>query len=363
MSSVLKLPRVSVVFDEAAQAATAPAGVGRLAIVVKDVAISKASVMTFTSLPEALAAAAWTEANKQALTFACYGAPASVLVAAVPDTAELSAGYTLLEAHRFDVCTVAGLTGSDAAAFVTWAKRCWDTLDMRALFVAAGASAPDHPAVVLVEVSSAAVAGVALNTPSFALLPLIASMIVGLPLWEAVTYLPLPIVSECAHVTRAEADTLIGAGKLTLIHDGAKVKIARGVTSLTTTTGEYSEAWRKIKVVRILARIENDVKRLVEDVYIGRMPNTYINKRLLVVAILDYLKTLEGAGVLIENSSTVDIDVGKQRTYLKTLLPVADVDAMTDQAVMEADTGDQLFLLGTVHPIDAIEDVEIRFSL
>ena len=367
MSTPLGLPSVSVIFAQAAEAAIGPAGVGSVALVIKDAAIEEAGVAVFSSLSEALAAYAWTDANEQALTFAFYGKPASVITALLPAASALSVGYALLEARRFDVCTVAGLAEADAAGFITWAKAAYDDLHKRSLFITASTTAPDHPAIVRVETSGVTVAGGALTTPSYELLPLVASAIAGQQLWESLTYLILPIIEDCVHLTRAQADAAIAAGKLILYHDGEKVKIARGVTSLTTVTptagAVYGPEWRKIKVVRILNRIEDDVRVAIEDSYIGKMPNDYVHKQLLIAAVLDYLRALEAAGVLRTGSSTLDIHLEKQRTYLKTIRPTAEVEAMDEAALREADTDDKLYLLGTVRPVDAIEDVEITFTL
>lgn len=365
--SALGLPSVSVVFQEAAEAAISPAGVGSVALVIQDAAITDNAVEVYSSLTEALAAHTWTDANAAALTYAFYGRPLSVIAACVKAAGTLSDGYALLEAQRFDVCTVAGLGEATVAAFVTWAKGAYDDLGKKSLYLAAGATTPDHPAIINFETSDVTIAGAAVTTPSYTLLPLIAGVIAGQQLWESVTYKVIPLIEDCVHLTRAEADAAIGDGKLILYHDGQKVKIARGVTSLTTVTptvgADYGPEWRKIKVVRILNRIEEDVRIAVEDSYIGKMPNDVVHKQLLIAAILDYLRALELAGVLRAGTSTLDIDLESTRTYLKTIMSTAEVEAMDEGQIREADTDDKLYLLGTVRPMDAIEDVEITFNL
>lgn len=367
MSTSLGLPSVSVVFAQAAEAATSPASVGSVALVIQDADITEDAVEVYSSLTEALAAHAWTTANAQALEFAFYGKPLKVIAACLAAASSLADGYALLEAQRYDVCTVAGLAEATAPAFITWAKAAYDDLQKKALFVAANAAAADHPAIVNVETSDVVIGSAAVLTPSYALLPLIAGLIAGQQLWESVTYLAVPLIEDCVHLTRAEADAAIALGKLILYHDGEKVKIARGVTSLTTvlpTAGaDYGAEWRKIKVVRILNRIEEDIRIAIEDNYIGKMPNDVVHKNLLIAAVLDYLRALELAGVLRAGTSTLDINLDKTRTYLKTILPTAEVEAMDEAALREADTDDKLYLLGTVKPVDAIEDVEITFNL
>lgn len=365
--SALGLPSVSVVFQEAAAAAINPAGGGVVALVIQDADVTADAVEVYNSLTEALAAHNWTDANIQALTFAFYGRPQAVIAACLAAGSTLADGYALLEAQRFDTCAVAGLEKADVAAFIVWAKAAYDDLHKRALFVAAEATAPDHPAIVNVVTDAVMVNDVALTLPSHEITPLIAGLIAGQQLWESVTYAPIPIIQDCEHLTRDAADTAVGAGKLILYHDGLKVKIARGVTSLTTVTptagATYGPEWRKIKVVRILNRIQEDVRVAIEDAYIGKMPNDVVHKQLLIAAVLDYLRALEAAGVLRAGTSTLDIDLEKTRVYLKTIMATPLVEAMDEGQIREADTDDKLYLVGTVRPVDAIEDVEITFNL
>ena len=63
------------------------------------------------------------------------------------------------------------------------------------------------------------------------------------------TYAALPELTEVTARSSTEQTTAIDAGKLILIHDGQKAKIARAVNSLTTIPTGGSEDWRKIKIV------------------------------------------------------------------------------------------------------------------
>lgn len=355
------LPQVTMTFNLAAQAAGSTAVTGKLALVLRDASISDITILTFNTEPDALAALEWSDANKAAITQAFKGGPSLVLLVAMPEAGALADGYAALETQRFDVCTVAGLAEGEAAAFVTWAKDAYDNKGKRALFVTASATAPDHKAIIHFDTNGIVVGGETFTAYEF--LPRIAGALAGLQLWESATYLVLPEVTDCPHITRAQANTAIAAGKLILYHDGEKVKIARGVTSLTTIGGDLSTEFQKAKVVRILNQLEKDVVSNVEDNYIGKVPNSYIHKSLLITAVRDYLVSLEKLSVLYPGLNTIGIDLTRQRTYLKTKLPEAQVNTMDDDAVREAYTDDKLFLAGTVRPVDSVEDVAIAFTL
>lgn len=70
------------------------------------------------------------------------------------------------------------------------------------------------------------------------------------------------------------------------------------------------------------------------------------------------LTTLETAGLLIEGSSTLDIDTEAVRDYLGEA-----ADGMSDDELRHADTGSQVFLVGKFTIADAIEDVTIRITV
>lgn len=355
------LPQVTLTFTNAVQTAANEVAAGRLAMAIRDAGVSAPAVMNFTNKDEAIGAMSWTAESRFAIEQAFMGHPSRLILVALPAEGDLATAYTMLESLRFDVCTVAGLLTGEAAAFITWAKAAYDTKRRHALYVTVSEAAPDHKAVINFVTN-----GIIVDSNSYSALeylPRIAGAIAGLQLWESSTYLVLPEVKDCPHLTRAEADAAIAAGKLILYHDGEKVKIARGVTSLTTLPDGVGTDFQKIKVLRIINQIEDDIVRTIEDNYIGRVANTYVTKCLLVSAINDYLLGLERLNVLVEGKNTVAINVVKNRTYLKTQIPEEIVDAMDDDAAREAYTDDKLFLRGTVRPADSLEDITIDFTL
>lgn len=110
----------------------------------------------------------------------------------------------------------------------------------------------------------------------------IAGLIAGTPMTISCTYAPLPEVSDVGRLTRAAMDAAVDAGKFILFHDGEKVKVARGVNSLQTTTQDKGDAWKKIKMVEVMDMIQTDIRTTAQDAYIGKYANSYDNKCLLV---------------------------------------------------------------------------------
>ena len=160
--------------------------------------------------------------------------------------------------------------------------------------------------------------------------------------------------------TEAEQTKAIDEGKVVLIHDGQKAKIARGVNSLTTIPVGGSADWRKIKIVEGMDLISYYLRTTIESQYLGRYPNTYDNKQLLVAYILEYLQELERAGVLNPGESYCEIDYDRQLNWLKA--QGVEVSGLTRQQVLEHQTGSWVFIKCGGRLVDAMEDFEVLFN-
>ena len=184
-----------------------------------------------------------------------------------------------------------------------------------------------------------------------------AGILAGIPMGMSCTNVPLPELTAVTARTVEEQEAAIDAGKLILVHDGMKAKIARGVNSLVTIPPDGSADWRKIKVVEGLDLITYFLRTTIEDSWVGQYPNTYDNKQLLVSFILEYLQYLEGQGVLNPGSSYCEIDYDRQLNWLKSQgVEVAD---LTRQQVLEYQTGTWVFLRCGGRIVDAMEDFEV----
>jgi hypothetical protein len=189
----------------------------------------------------------------------------------------------------------------------------------------------------------------------------IAGLLAGLDLRVSATFKPLNEVTAIPSVEEEDVDKAVDEGKLVLYNDGERIVIARGVNSLTTVTEVETADLQKIKISAIQDLIETDIYSTIYSSYIGNYSNSYDNKCLLITAIKAYLKGLEategGKGYLRANSSTMEINVAKQKQYLESI--GVNTSEMSEQDIKEANTGSHVFLKGTISILDAIEDVDI----
>ena len=186
----------------------------------------------------------------------------------------------------------------------------------------------------------------------------IAGIIAGVPLAQSVTYQVLDEV-KAPTTDNSTADTAINKGELIVMNISGKPRIARGVTSLVSEDEE--EPFRKIKLKRIYNFINNSIRKVLVNEYLGKVPNTFDNKVLLCSAIkTGLLDEMVKEGLLAEGS-LVDIDVNKQKAYLKQI--GKNVDSMSDEEVRKANTNSRVFLKIHVSAIDAMEDFDIAIGI
>jgi len=188
----------------------------------------------------------------------------------------------------------------------------------------------------------------------------IAGLLAGTPLQQSATFYTLSDVDDVPKKTKAQLDAAINAGKFEIFNDGEKVKVARAVNSLTTIGTGKSADWKSIKIIDIMDLIYMDIKRTCEDYYIGRYPNNYDNKCILITAIQAYLEGLRQEE-LLDTYIHTEIDLESQTTYLRGI--GVDVDDMTEQEIKEANTSTYVWILATYHILNAIEDITVNFYI
>lgn len=354
----LGLPQVTIEFKSKAATAIERGSRGIVALILKDNSVAEGvtvyEVNDITEVPAALSAT-----NQDFIEMALIGGvkpPMRVLVAAIDDAAaNYNAALDELETRKWDYLAIPGIAAGDTAAIATWIKALRDNKDIKVKAVLPE-TAGDHEGIINFATNDIKVGANTYSASQYA--ARIAGLLAGTPLSISATFYPLPEVDNIPRLTRDEYNTAIGAGKFVLYHDGEKVKVARAVNSLVTTTADKGEDFKKIKMVDIMDLRHDDIKKTVQDSYIGKYPNTYDNKMLLLSAVNAYDEGLVKDTLLdssFENKTT--IDVAAQKVYLQSI--GVDTSKMTEQQIKEANTRDKVFLISNIKIVDAIEEFKL----
>lgn len=302
--------------------------------------------------------------TKEQITLALKGnvtAPSKIVLYVLPsEEVDYTKALAYFELHKVNwLCCPTIKTDKQEQAVATWVK---DQREARNKVKAVLANQEaDNEGVVNYATESATVGEKKYTADKFC--SRIAGLIAGTPATQSTTFSVLPDVSECTIMERSALDAAIEAGKLVLYYDGEKVKVARGVNSLTTTAPDKADPWKKIKVVEVMDMISDDLKILVEDYYIGKFVNIYDNKCLLLIAIKSYMEELFRGGLL--DSYEVDLDVEAIRDYLVEHkgMKREDVEAMKDAEIKKQYTDEKVFMKASVTIADVMEDINLRVEV
>lgn len=380
MNETIGLPKLKIAFEAAAQAVANRAKKGYVGVIIRDEkAQGLHKLSSETMIPLELG-----EANKAHIKTAFEGSdrgrPSLVYLVVIPteksqpitepdedgevraaasDSAALESGLKLLSAVSVDyLAPPPDVTDGELEALDSWVKAqraAYRTVKLVRPFTGEGS---DDMGIIQVDEPGLKVLGKAATAASFC--ARIAGILAGIPMSMSATYTALPEVTAVTERSDAEQTKAIDAGKLILIHDGQKAKIARGVNSLVTIPPKGKSDWRYIKIVEGMDLITYYLRTTIEDSYIGRYANIYDNKQLLVAEVLEYLQYLERAGVLNPGQSFCRIDYERQLNYLKSQgVETAD---MTEQQVLEYQTDSWVFLRCGGRLANAMEDFEVLFN-
>ena len=355
-TTTLGMPTLTISVKKAADTVVSRLQSGVVAMIVRD-ATETAGLYVVgdkADIPSKLAAA--TAAQVERALIGGINRPQKVLLSVIGTEADLvQVGAAALASSDFDYLSVPDDADEDEMeALVEW-------LDgIRANYSVGKAVLPDHAAdnmaVINFSASGIQVGGASYTGAQYC--SRIAGLLAGTPLTNSATS---AVLSEVTGVTAvADPDAAVAAGKLILVYDGRKAKLGRAVNSLVTVPADQSEGLRKIKIAAAVDLIRRECKLLIEDNYTGQ-GNSYDNKLVILAAFQDLLDTLGREGVLQEGSGWAELNLEKQRAWLKE--QGVDVASMTDQEILQADTGSYIWIKMGATILDGMEDFDVEFFM
>nr|DAR75811.1 MAG TPA: tail protein [Caudoviricetes sp.] len=367
--SKLTSPSITIAFTEQGASAVTRGERGIVALVLKGTRQQTFKVMNISDIPTGVLSAENEQFVKDALIGYSH-APKYVIVYVMPTAEDMTKAYKdmmqYFENERFTYMAIpTAKTDNKVQDIATWAKK----------------QRSEHNLVKVVLPEVAADSEGIINwsstlyrTKEQALTPeqgcaRIAGLLAGTGLTVSGTYAPLNDFVDVSRLTKAEQNEAVGAGKLIALWDGEKVKLNRAVTSLATTSADKGDSFKKIKLVETMDMMEDDIRKVIEDDYIGKFSNSYDNKCLLITAINAYFMGLVNDGLLDVGQCQIDIEGQKQWLKAqgkKVILEDGsekDIDDCNDAEIKRANTGSQVFLKAVVSLVDAIEDVSLKISV
>ncbi|MEG0258467.1 MAG: phage tail sheath C-terminal domain-containing protein [Lysinibacillus sp.] len=348
------LPEINIAFKSKSVSAITRSAMGIVALILRDATLIPAASVVKIKSVEDLKPADWTAGNHDYIEKTLLGTPSQVLVLRIGEEDLFVDALKKLGALKFNYVAVPGATTEETATLASWikSKRANDKKTLKAIVANQEA---DDAGVINFTTGGIVVGDKTYTAQQYT--ARIAGILAGLPFTRSATYFVLPEVDEIEDHEDANAD--IDAGQLILVNDGEKVKIGRGVNSLTTLTIDMKADWKKIKIVEVMDMITDDIRDTFNDNFVGKVPNITDNQFLFIISVKSYFKGLANESILDVNyDNTAEIDVATQRLAWES----TGIDTTTwDETKVRLMTfGSAVFLGGNVKIVDAIEDLDFN---
>ena len=352
------LPVISVEFKKLAATALTRSVRGILAVVIQD-ATSDVSWTSkaFTSLDEVDAKEFSTE-NYKILSRAFLAAPYQVIVVRVGSEGTMENAQAILDKLSYNwVCAVPTNFQSGLVTYVKSINTPRRIRKVKAL-VYNQASADDMHIVSVANGNVTMKGGDNVTMTNY--LPRLAGLLAACPMDQSVTYADLDDLESVADVSNL--DTSIDGGSLCLFRDDNVIRIARGVNTLQTVSGDVTEDMKKIAVVEAMDLIQEDIIRTFKTYYLGKRKNTADNQALFIADVSSYLRALAEEGVVNKDEAiSVSVDVAAMRAAWENA--GVSTAEMSDAQVKKKPYRAQVFVAAKAHILDAMEDMTMVFTM
>lgn len=355
----LGMPIINIIFKQKAMDFRKRSLKGICAVILKDATVEGES-FTYGSMEDVKEN--WSEENKRFLDLVFKGNPTKVFVEKVGDlTPTLDTALGKLSKKRWHYLCYPNAETLDSTSLVSWIKTKRNTDRRIYKLVGGGLVSPDEKGIINFDTDNVSVDGNTYSKAQFT--ARICGILAGMPVDISATNYEL---EEVESFDELASDTLksesIAQGKLILTNDGERTTIARGVNSKTTSTKDEGDGFKKIRIVDTIDRMFEDILDTVKMHYQGKKVNTYNNKLLLCGDILSYLKELVDQDILSPDTNVMCyINFEKQREYLVGV--GIDVEKMTDEQILKANTGDNVFIRVVGEATDVMEDFDFDVTV
>lgn len=350
------LPEINIEFVGKAVTAIKRSQLGTVALILED-DIQTGDTVTYKSVEEVLPTG-WSPANLDIIQKTFLGTPQKVIIEVVDATTpDYNAALIRLNNKRFNYLAAPQAETVDTTLISTWIKSKRDN-EKKTFKAVLANSESDHEGVLNFTATEIKVGAKEYTTAEYT--ARMAGIMAGLPFTRSSTYFVLPEVDSIKEIE--DPDVAVDNGELILINDGEKIKIGRGVNSLTTTTISKTEDFKKIKILEVMDMVQDDITETFNDSYIGKVPNTYDNQVLFFTSVNSYFQTLAGDEILDPSyDNKAEVNTVAQRLAWESI--GTDTTDWDEQKVKEMSFKSKVFAAGRIKIVDAMEDLDFEISI
>lgn len=351
------LPQVQIEFINKARSAIKRSQRGIVALILKDSTTTE-DTLVFKSITE-VEKEKFTQENYDYIRLAFLGNPNKVIVEKVSNAAEdYNSALTRLKNKRFNYLAIPGIDAEDTSEVATWLKECRDK-SFKTFKAVLPNCAGDHEGVINFTTDEIEVENQIYSTSEFT--SRIAGILAGLPFTRSATYFVIPEVTNIKDHIEPNED--IDKGELILINDGEKIKIASGVNSLTTISGNKGIDMKDILIIEKMDMNRDDIRAVFEDEYVGKVLNNYDNKLIFLTSLNNYIDSLTRDYNFYDKNEVnrFEIDVEGNKLFLEG--QGKDTSEMSYNELLKANTGKSLFINARLKYTNTMADLDLKIYM
>lgn len=233
-----------------------------------------------------------------------------------------------LEAYEFNVLCAYTAESADINSYIAGVKTWRDELGKKCQVVVYNATKPDYEGVINV-VSTIDTDDDSL--PNYALVAWVAGTEAACKINESCTNMlydgEYTIVAD---KTQAQLEQCIKDGQIAFHRVYGDIRLLEDVNSLTKTTTDKGEDFKSNQTIRVIDQIANDIAKLFNTKYLGRIPNNESGRVSLWADIVAHHKQLESINA-IENfdSSLLTVTKGENKKSVVVNDAITVTNSMT----------------------------------
>jgi len=354
------LPSIDINFTQRAVTAVSRSSQGVLAVVVLDDTVPETTVKEYSDV-STFEVSEYTSENADIIKRAFALPISKLMVCKIGTVDEMTVAMDLLKNKVFDWCCVISEVVADQDDFASWVTSRNVTNAKKIKFLGYQLTTSDDMHILNFTNDSVLFKDDETTTPGLEYLVRLAAIFAYLSINQSATYYELEELESVTEV--ADAGAAVENGELILINDEGKVRIARGVNTLTTLSDDKTEDMKSVLIVEAMDLISYDINQTYKNEYLGKYKNSYDNQVLFLSAINGYFRELERENVLESNyPNKASIAVEAQRT---ALLGIGKTEAAdwTEQEVKNNTFKNKLFLAANNKILNAMEDLSFDITM
>jgi hypothetical protein len=247
------------------------------------------------------------DANELAPLREIFCHASKVLIYDMDDESTAEDVVSALEPYDFNVFCAYTDVESDITTYISAVKSWRDEMGKKCQIVVYSQTAPNHEGVINV-VSTVSDE----DAVTHALVAWMAGAEAGCKINESCTNMVYDgEYTVIANHTQLQLEDCIKAGQIVFHNVYGQIRVLEDINSLTTTTADKGEDFKSNQTIRVIDQIANDIARLFNTKYLGKIPNNASGRISLWGDIVAHHRQLEEIQA-IENfdSSLVTVEQG-----------------------------------------------------